>query len=507
MLAALIAAAAACLPVSVAVAGPLEDIQELLLGDTTPPQTTIDSSPANPTGQTNAEFQFSSSEAGSTFECRLDSTAEAGFVPCSSSSPRAYTGLNLGQHTFDVRATDDADNVDPTPASFTWTIRESDPPETSITSGPDDPTRQTSASFVFDADEAGSSFECRLDSAVESAFAPCISPHGYTGLAVGQHTFDVRAIDASDNVDPTPASHTWTVVEPGPPETSIESGPDDPTRETSASFLFEADADGSTFECRLDSSEEGFTACASGQAYTGLSEGGHLLEVRATDPVGNVDPTPASYTWNIDLTGPAVAITERPVHGTHSHRSQFEFNSAEAGASFECWLRPHDSTEEPQFEPCSSPQSYELEFGRYTFAVRALDSLGNLGATAEHTWSIVGRGGPTPAPPRPVCTTRVIGTIGVDILLGSRLSERIDGRGSDDVIRGRDGKDCLFGGPGRDRISGGPGSDAISGGPGNDVISARDGTRDTIVCGRGRDTVAADRRDRTSAGCDVVNVR
>ena len=42
----------------------------------------------------------------------------------------------------------------------------------------------------------------------------------------------------------------------------------------------------------------------------GLAAGSHTFEVRATDPAGNVDPTPASYTWTITAaaTGP-VTVT------------------------------------------------------------------------------------------------------------------------------------------------------------------------------------------------------
>jgi hypothetical protein len=86
--------------------------------DTTPPETTIDSGPSGTIKQNSATFAFSSSEASSTFQCKLDSAA---FGACS--SPKKYTGLANGSHTFSVRATDAARNTDATPASRTWTVR------------------------------------------------------------------------------------------------------------------------------------------------------------------------------------------------------------------------------------------------------------------------------------------------------------------------------------------------------------------------------------------------
>ena len=65
-----------------------------------------------------ATFTFSSSEAGSTFECSLDGAA---FQSCA--SPKDYTALSNGSHTFRVRAKDAAGNVDASPASSTWKVR------------------------------------------------------------------------------------------------------------------------------------------------------------------------------------------------------------------------------------------------------------------------------------------------------------------------------------------------------------------------------------------------
>jgi hypothetical protein len=259
--------------------------------DTTPPDTSITSSPGALTNSTSAIFSFTSTEAGSTFACGLDNST---FTACT--NPQSYSSLAPGSHTFQVRATDAANNTDQTPASFTWII-DNIPPDTTITSAPPATTNSTSASFSFTSTEAGSTFECSLDGA---PFTACTSSQNYTGLAAGGHNFQVRAIDAARNFDTTPASHTWTInaLDTTPPDTTITSNPPATTNSTSASFSFTSTEAGSTFACSLDGAT--FIACTSSQNYTNLANGSHTFQVRATDPANNTDPTPASYTWTVN---------------------------------------------------------------------------------------------------------------------------------------------------------------------------------------------------------------
>lgn len=88
-----------------------------------------------------------------------------------------------------------------------------DPPDTTLTSGPPPFTSSTWETFYFSSSEARTSFRCSLDGA---AFSHCLEQNGeffasYMYLAQGQHTFRVAAVDEANNVDPTPASQTWTV--------------------------------------------------------------------------------------------------------------------------------------------------------------------------------------------------------------------------------------------------------------------------------------------------------
>lgn len=81
-----------------------------------PPAPSIDSRPADPTNSTSAGFSFSDTQAGVSFRCQLDG---GGFSSCT--SPKSYSGLADGSHTFDVKAVDPAGN-DSGVASYRWTI-------------------------------------------------------------------------------------------------------------------------------------------------------------------------------------------------------------------------------------------------------------------------------------------------------------------------------------------------------------------------------------------------
>ena len=86
-----------------------------------------------------------------------------------------------------------------------------EPPDTFFSNTPDKKIKtkkkRVSVRFGFISSEVSSTFECRLD---KDAFVACTSPQRLS-VRIGKHTFEVRAIDAAGNVDPTPASHKFTV--------------------------------------------------------------------------------------------------------------------------------------------------------------------------------------------------------------------------------------------------------------------------------------------------------
>lgn len=188
------------------------------------------------------------------------------------------------------------------------------PPDTTIQSSPTDPTDQTDATVSFTGTgllgAAVDHFECQLDG---GSWQTCTSPVTYPRLGTGQHSLAVRSVDVNGFTDPTPATASWTFVDTTPPETSIDSSsPPSPDYLPLASFTFSgtdnSGADGvDHFECQLDGA--GFSPCTSPVSYTDIPFGDNSFQVRAVDWVGNVDPTPATFTWTVSSLDPSICTT------------------------------------------------------------------------------------------------------------------------------------------------------------------------------------------------------
>ena len=332
------------------------------------PETTITAGPAATAAVTTATFEFGATEPGATFECALDG---ATFAACS--SPRVYSALAAGAHAFQVRATG-IGGTDASPATWNWAIA-LPVPDTSIATGPAAASTTTSATFQFTATLAGATFECSLDS---GAFAACIAPLTYSGLAPGAHNFRVRAIGPG-GADPTPASWNWTITLPVT-DTAITAGPSASSTATTATFQFTATLTGATFECSLDSGA--FASCVSPRAYSSLAPGAHSFRVRAIGP-GGADPTPASWNWTITLPVPDTTITAGPTGLVTTRTAAFTFTATMAGSTFQCSLNG------AAFTSCVSPVAYaNLADAAHSFSVRAVSSAGADPTPAVRTWTV-----------------------------------------------------------------------------------------------------------------------
>jgi hypothetical protein len=155
-----------------------------------------------------------------------------------------------------------------------------------ITGQPPLLSNSASGTFTFTADGA-ITYQCKVDS---GTWGHCNLWYNFTGLADGSHTFSVRGIDQSGNMDLTPATYTWT-IDTTPPETTLSGT----VNGSSASFTVGSPDPTATLECALDAAP--WQACSGTVSYAGLAFGSHSFSVRAIDQAGNVDPTPAIYSW------------------------------------------------------------------------------------------------------------------------------------------------------------------------------------------------------------------
>ncbi|MFP2912874.1 Ig-like domain-containing protein, partial [Pyxidicoccus sp. 3LFB2] len=117
-----------------------------------------------------------------------------------------------------------------------------------------------------------------------------------TPLADGPHTVVATATDASGNTGPASNQVTFT-IDTQAPDTSIPRGPETRSDEDNASFEYASTETGVTYQCSLDGRE--FGPCQN--AYD-VGAGEHTLHVRSVDSAGNVDPSPAVYTWTVEFT-------------------------------------------------------------------------------------------------------------------------------------------------------------------------------------------------------------
>lgn len=337
--------------------------------DTVPPDTMLISGPPLADNSTNPAFAFQSSEANAAFDCSIDN---AGYLPCTSGA--AVGPVSDGPHSFAVRARDRAGNIDGSPAVYAWTV-DTRTPDTQLIDGPSGASASTSATFAFFSPDAGAgaTFQCALDG---GAFAACASPQNYGPLGEGMHGFSVRVRDAVGNLDPTPATRSWT-VDLTPPDTTLTDGPSDTVPIASASFAFTASEAGASFACSLDGAP--FAPCTSPAAVTGLAQGDHAFAVRATDAAGHDDPSPATRAWKVDTVPPDISITGPANAATSGPRVVFGFTVTEGGAT--C------SLDGAAFGACASPYAVNLPAGGHAFSVSATDAAGNT-ATVPRSWTV-----------------------------------------------------------------------------------------------------------------------
>jgi chitodextrinase len=197
--------------------------------DTTPPETLIIDGPEGTVSTSDVYFEWTGTDnvdqpEDLVFSWRLSGGSWSDY---NSGTSTTLTGLADDTYTFEVRARDTSGNVDPTPASRTFTVDttgdDTVPPETMITSGPSGTIDYNNVTFTFTGSDDQDStadlvYSHQLTSGAWSSGWSGYSGSttaNYNGLADAPFTFHVRARDTSGNVDPSPATRSFTVVTGG----------------------------------------------------------------------------------------------------------------------------------------------------------------------------------------------------------------------------------------------------------------------------------------------------
>jgi hypothetical protein len=151
---------------------------------------------SGPTGPTNTPPTFSWAGEYAGYQCSIVEVPQSGG---SCTSPYTVQQLPDGEYTFRVEA--------PSDETITRTFRID-------TVAPDAPG--VSDGYDFSA-EPGATFECSLN---DAPFSACSSPYSTAGLAAGEYTLAVRAVDVAGNASaPTTRRFTIGSTQPAPTPT------------------------------------------------------------------------------------------------------------------------------------------------------------------------------------------------------------------------------------------------------------------------------------------------
>lgn len=282
-------------------------------------------------------------------------------------------------------------------------------PETTIVDKPSPVTSSTNATFSFSSNEQDVVYQLSLNG---GAFALTTNPRTLENLADGTYTIAVRAIDAADNIDPTPATYTW-VVDTRTPAAPVITAPANNTLLKNAQPVFTGTAEALSIVTVLLNGETIGTTTADAQGgwtfkpARAIAEGSHKVSATATDVAGNTSAASSQLNITLDLTPPAapaiLSISEDTGSMNNdqitSDNTLIFSGSTEAGAEITLsesnlgtigtitatntgtWSYSHEKT--------------ALAEKVYTFKATAKDKAGNVGAQSSNFIVRVDRTAPT----------------------------------------------------------------------------------------------------------------
>ena len=341
--------------------------------DRQPPETTIKTEVPAITNTGTAQFILVASEP-SIFECQLN---DQSWKKCT--ADYGLKNLVAGSYTLRVRAIDEAANVDPTPAVFSWLI-DKQRPAISWTVKPSSTMAASSITFAVEVNETADLF-CDLDGGGEE---PCPPNLIYDDLSCGKHELTVRARDRAGNYS-AKLSTSWTVVDNTPPSSVVIDYPPADLWFTSSSSLTISGSADNDAKVLVNGRTAQSLANNKWRSAVTLAEGRNDIAITAMNLTGQTGPT-STLTIIVDKTKPSSSIVALPETVTESgfvvnwlgedlgsepsghlvFDVQYRFGSE----SWQAWLEAVDYTSAIFDEPLNVDQ-------KVAFRVRARDLVGN----------------------------------------------------------------------------------------------------------------------------------
>ena len=327
-----------------------------------------------------------------------------------------------GVYTVAAQAPDTLGNIgSSTPATFDVDLT---PPTASVASGPNSVTNSTTATFTISAADPTvngvssgvASIQYELDG---GSWNTGTSPVVFSGLSNGAHNFAVRAIDDAGNIGVASTNYAWTVntVPPtasigafgnsgytnlaSPQFTTVTGTAADTVAVASVVISLENSAgmywNGTSFSSSTEifaTSASGTTAWAAGIPASGtVPDGVYTVQAEATDTAGNIGLSPTA-TFDLDRTAPLASVLTGPSAVSGGSTATLTFSAADPtvnGVSSGVASLQYE-LDGGSWTTATSPVTLtSLQEGAHTFAVRAIDHAGNIGAaSAPYSWTTVG---------------------------------------------------------------------------------------------------------------------
>lgn len=289
-------------------------------------------------------------------------------------------------------------------------------PTPTITGGPSGTVASSSATFTFTDSASPVSFQCALDA---GSFSSCTSPHAFTGLGQGSHTFRVNATTPGKSVS-NDTTRTWMVDTRAPAitVTSPASGAaynvagwagacsgggicgtaTDPSGVSQVTVAVLQQSTGRYWNgsTGFSSSAPAFnpaTGSATWRYGLGLpSDGTYTASVRARDShsTATAQADQVNVTFRIDRVAPSQPVlTNTPDNPTDKTAAQFNWSSSESGLSYRCAL------DGAALSTCAAAgtEYKNLAVGDHCFSLAAVDAAGNASTTATYCWTVLMSGG------------------------------------------------------------------------------------------------------------------